>query len=110
MRKAFAITVVLVVAFALVAQAAPLYQEMFFRNILEKKIEQCQRKSELATSGRKNVSEAGMKARDQMIFYQNNRDRLVNEMVRQEVPINRYEAEYFLIKSYSDQTRGLAME
>ncbi len=110
MRKTFAITVALVVAFALVAQAAPLYQEMFFRDCMEKKIEQCQRKSELANSERKNVSAAGVKARDQLIFYQNNKERLVNEMIRQGVPTNRHKVEYFLIKTYMDQTTGFAKE
>ncbi len=110
MRKTCAISVVLVIAFAfaLVVQADSDYQEMFFKGYVEKKIAQCQRKSDMANSSRKNVSAAGMKARDQLIFYQNNKERLVNEMIRQEVPMNRHNVEYFLIKSYTEQTRSFA--
>ncbi len=108
MKKGYIVAVVLVFAFALVAQAASTYQELFFRGCVEKKIAQCQRKSDLATSQKKHVSAAGIKARDQLIFFQNNKERLVNEMVTQEIPMSRTKVDYFLIRTYTDQTRGLA--
>ena len=77
---------------------APVYQ-----TLIEKEIARCGHKLNLVNSRGENLRAYGRKAADQVVFYRQNKQQLVREMVEESVGMQSYRINYFLIKAFKTQ-------
>lgn len=80
--------------------ADPGVDDAFYRNCIEHKITQCRCKAERVNSRGDQVRIHAEKAQDQALFYHEHKEKLVEAMIRQNVPPKQYKVHYFLIKAY----------
>lgn len=83
-----------------IAWSAPESPENFYRQAIDTKIAQCERKALFANCRGENLREYGKKACDQAAYYRNNKEQLVQEMMRLTLEQKSYKIDYFLICRY----------
>jgi len=74
----------------------------FYNNCIVKKISKCQSKSIMLTSKSDNLREYALLGSQKAIFYTNEKDRLIKEMMEREVDLKEYQVEYYLNKRYNE--------
>ncbi len=80
----------------------------FFRNGIEAKIARCERKSDLLSKKGKSQEAAAQKSRQESMFLEINKERLLRELVENNVPLKGYAVDYFLIRAYVNKSNGIA--
>lgn len=73
----------------------------YFRDCVNQKIEQCERKAKLIDSEGENLSCCAENALAQVKFYQQHKEELVQEMMDEQVKEKSYAVNYFLNKTYA---------
>jgi hypothetical protein len=87
----------------LTVQADPGADYNFYKSCLEQKIAQCQRKARLVHSRGDHLKAYGEKSREKAVFYQENKERLVESMVDQGIPKKQYKIDYVLLHTYHNE-------
>ena len=88
------------------ADSMPL--ESYYNDYITKKIFKCERIALMANSKSKYI-QRWAKMRDlQAKFFRNNREKLVNDMVAQNIQMKPYKVDYFLIKAFLNAHPKLA--
>jgi len=107
MRTKGVVWIVVCTAFAFLSVAPPTFAEespqaAFYRQCIQEKITQCAQKANvLAACKSTNMRDQGVKVKEQADFFQLNLDRLVQEMVDQNVASKKYKVSYFLNTVYA---------
>jgi len=105
MRKTiFVLLVVLGLSFCLATAEADTFStpEDFYRTCIEKKIVRCEQKAKLLHSKSANLRREGEKALRELTFYENRKEVLARQLVREGAGRNHRKVDYLLIKSYND--------
>lgn len=80
--------------------------EIFLRGCLDHKIAQCERKSAWIGSMGFSQKKHGEASLDQMNFYRNYKEDLIDRMIEQNIGKDLQKAEYFMIKAYKDYSNS----
>lgn len=83
--------------------------ESFYRNCIEKKIENCERKVKHMSSRGENLRKTGEQALLQANFYLENMEELVGTMVEKNIGRRLERVNHFLIKAYTDGVDGVRL-
>jgi hypothetical protein len=74
----------------------------FYYNCIVKKISKCQSKSMMLTSKSPTLREYAALNSQKAAFLENEKDRLIREMMEREVMLKDYQVEYYLNKRYNE--------
>jgi hypothetical protein len=81
-------------------------RDPFYKSWIEKEIERCQVRANLANSKGDNLRYYGEKAAAQAIFYHHSKHSLVRDMVETSVGKKPYKISYFLVIAYKNHRSG----
>lgn len=73
--------------------------EAFYAACVDQKIAQCEGKVRLAGCSSETLRSCGENATTQVTFYSQNKQKLIAEMMRQDIGLSKVKADYFLIKA-----------
>ena len=74
--------------------------ESFYAACIDQKIAQCEGKVRLAGCSSETLRSCGEDATTQLTFYAQNKQKLIAQMMTQDIGFNETKAEYFLIKAH----------
>jgi len=74
--------------------------EDFYAACVDQKIVQCRLKIRLADCSSENLRSCGEEAKTQAFFYTQNKQRLIAEMIQQDIGYSKSKADYLLIKAH----------
>lgn len=73
--------------------------DSFYRDSIERRIDQCEQNRQLLQSKSENLRIYGKKKDKEARFYHENRENLIEEMIRKQVPKKSGSVQHFLIKA-----------
>lgn len=104
--RIFAVLFALVILLgAALVNAQTNQQEDFYNACIVAKISQCQTKASFDESRSAFLSGYAEVNHKQAVFYRNNKEQLLENMMNQDLPLKTHRVEYFLIKAFFDQNR-----
>lgn len=87
----------------LTVQSDPGADYNFYNSCLEQKIAQCQRKAQFVHSRGDHLKAYGEQSRQKALFYQTNKEKLIESMVDQGIPKKQYKIDYVLLHAYHNE-------
>ena len=77
----------------------------FYRNCIEKKISNCKAKTALKNSRSENLQMKANLAQKQLIFFTNNKNELIDEMIDQQIGYKQYKVEHYLNRRFYEMSQ-----
>lgn len=74
----------------------------FYNHCIVKEISKCQSKSIMLTSSSDNLREYALLKSQKAVFYENEKNRLIKEMIEREIELKDYQVQYYLNKRFNE--------